>query len=137
MLWNKRGGCIMLSNWGLRGHSHWCFWTQTYSVSSNDVLWTNIVRVIKCGWLIDLVRNSTVLCHIKASSGKREFHSIWCDFTCFPWTLKKKFTRKRVLTSWNIMCLLYPFRSDKVSNRWHNQRQDSATSSCDTLSSWY
>ena len=109
MLWNKRGGCIMLSNWGLRGHSHWCFWTQTYFVCSNDVLWTNIVTVIKCGWLIDLVRNSTVLCHIKASSEKREFHSIWCNFTCFPWTLKKKITRKRALTSWNIMCLLYPF----------------------------
>lgn len=109
MLWNKRGGCIMLSNWGLCGHSHWCFWTQTYSVSSNDVLWTNIVRVIKCGCLIDLVRNITVLCHIKASSGKRELHSIWCDFTCFPWTVKKKITRKRALTSWNIMCLLLSF----------------------------
>lgn len=94
----------MLSNWGL-----WDVFELTYSVSSNDVLWTNIVRVIKCGCLIDLLRNSTLLCHIKASSWKRELHSIWCDFTCFPWTVKKKFTRKRALTSWNIMCLLLSF----------------------------
>lgn len=39
--------------------------------------------VIKCVWLIDLVRNTTVLCYIKASSGKRVFHSVWC-MTDFP-----------------------------------------------------